>query len=97
MEEFELSDCLGSVIGAKVDVGAATVQDEFMTEIEQRAQVGVREVVCLVWVGAFVGGFGEIAGGWTGSHQRVAGEGHVFVVCFDNGSSTEVIGVFATW
>lgn len=30
MEEFELSDCLGSVIGAKVDVGAATVQDEFM-------------------------------------------------------------------
>ena len=73
------------------------VGDQLATEIEQCAQVGVWEVVCLVGVGAFVGGFGEVAGGWTGGHQRVAGEGHVFVVGFDDGASTEVIGVFATW
>lgn len=77
------------------DRGDLAVRHELSTEVEEGGEIGVWQVGCLVWVFLFVGCVGDVAWWWTGGHQCVAGEGHVFIVGFGYGASTEVVCVFA--
>lgn len=47
------------------------LRHQLSAEIEERGQIDVRQVVRLVWVGLLVRRRGDVAGGWTGGHQRM--------------------------